>query len=178
MAYELPDWVGWDPLFQVHLVPLQLLRVVMDQVLAADSPNTTGRETRVCLRTPLASLVDKSWLPDLNRWLPGSWAEGAIADKAVKDDGALINVLPWHRRITLLFPCRESNLAGVTMLPMRRWRRNIIRSFFRYLSRRCGRLWCTLLGSKRSRDERGSPEACGIKGVPVVKPIWRILGRS
>jgi hypothetical protein len=40
IAFELPEWLSWDPQCQYYLIPLQLLWVVMDQVIEADNPRT------------------------------------------------------------------------------------------------------------------------------------------
>ena len=155
VSYELPDWVPWEHEFQRFLVPLQILRAIMDQVFESVAPTQgEGRSTRQ-RRTESAvvskSMRDITWLADVKRWLPGTWAEGEIADKAVKSDDASVNMLPWHRRITLLFPCNTATLMGMTMFLMRRWRRNIFRSFFAYLSREYGREWPSRLTENRRK---------------------------
>ena len=174
VAYELPDWVAWVVQFQTSLVPLQILRAVMDQVLVSMSPLPEDRRI-VCPRLDEPSVDDgRSWLPNLQRWLPGPWTNVERADKAVKSDDAIVNMFPWHRRIMLLFPCAPRVLTCLTTLSMRRWRHNIVRSFFAYISRRFGRDWVTRIGlpagSKRPHGKLcviNPSEACGKVGGRV-----------
>ena len=41
-AFELPEFLSWETQFQEHLVPLQLLRVVMDEVITGLQPLTSN----------------------------------------------------------------------------------------------------------------------------------------
>ena len=154
-AFELPDYLAWKSHFATQLVPLQLLRSVMDSVLDMQKPaeQPSGGQ-RPCLLRPstssFSSEIDREWIPSLQRWLSGSWADIPIADKAVKADDAKVNASPWHMRIAILFPCRRSIFDLLTRFAMRRWRRNVIRSFFDYLRCQYGD-WPRLLSRKRPR---------------------------
>jgi hypothetical protein len=98
---------------------------------------------------PSARAVDAEWLPTLGRWLHGLWAEVPIAERAVKADNACVDVHPWHQRISLVIACTPTSPSGITMFAMRRWRRNIVRSFFAYLGLRYGQEWLCHLSGKR-----------------------------
>lgn len=160
-AFELPEYLKWDPTFASVLLPTQILRSVMDEVLDVSAPAVQpGSRSR--LRLDMALVCDKrrgdgEWLASLNRWLPGSWAVTEIADKAVKSDDAEVNLFPWHQRISLLFPCSRTTFVRLTHFTMRRWRKNVITSFFMYLKVRYGKDWVTLSArrgaTKRTRNE-------------------------
>ena len=155
-AFELPDYLEWETSFAVDLLPLQILRCVMDALLDAQFPTDHPRGgQRVCLRVEepfAAAAVDQEWVPSLQRWLAGTWALVPIADKAVKSDDAQVNVFPWHQRISLLFPCERTIFDRLTRFAMRRWRSNVIRSFVAYLNVQYGQEWRSLLSRKRARD--------------------------
>ena len=121
---------------------------------------------------------DLTWLPSVQRWLPGSWADAPIADKAVKSDDAEVNVHSWHQRIMLLNPCTAATLAVLARFATRWWRRRLIHSFFAsYLRRRYGGAWATFLRQSRevvpalasplpAKCQRGPLGArCDVKGV-------------
>ena len=48
---------------------------------------------------------DRSWLPTLGKWLPRSWADTEISDRAIKSDGARVDFHTWNQRILLVIPC-------------------------------------------------------------------------
>lgn len=159
-AFELPDYLEWDSTFAMHLVPLQILRSVMDAVLEMQRPPAQLGRVRQC-RRPSTSLTvsdgDREWIPSLGRWLAGTWADIPIAEKAVKADDAEVNVSPWHMRISLIFPCRVSLFDRLTRFAMRRWRYNVIRSFFTYLRCQYGTDWPSSLSRKRPRSVASDP---------------------
>ena len=76
LAFDLPDFVAWEARSLTEIVPLQLLRAVMDAVLEQLTPLSTNAGKRRKLNTlnvnPELVTVDRHWLPALNRWLPGS----------------------------------------------------------------------------------------------------------
>jgi hypothetical protein len=161
-AFELPDYVTWDPTFATQLIPLQILRTVMDSVLELQLPSTHLRAGSRKKRSPDAipdhgqSLPGQgAWLLSLQRWLPDRWPDSAIADKAVKADDAAVNVDPWFRRISLVLPCSRPTFDCLTRLAMRRWRFNLIRSFFVYLAKQHGHNWIAKLSC--SSRKRGFP---------------------
>lgn len=76
-AFELPSYVDWSDSFASNIVPLQILRAVIDKVLA--SLPSTGCEVQPpprCHPDARSGLVspsdDKVWLPGLQCFLPGS----------------------------------------------------------------------------------------------------------
>jgi hypothetical protein len=73
---------------------------------------------------------DAKWLPSIKRWQAGSWAETEIAHKAVKSDDTEVNMFPWHQSIALIFPFSRIMFLRLTHSTMRRWRKNVITSFF------------------------------------------------
>ncbi|KAI2510143.1 hypothetical protein MHU86_4310 [Fragilaria crotonensis] len=181
-AFELPDYLAWDEDFSTNLVPLQILRGVMDSVLETQTPPVQPRGgQRPCQRSdviPDITVLDQEWIPTLQRWLSGTWASVPISNKAVKSDDAQVNVFPWHQRISLLFPCNRVTFDRLTNLAMRRWRFNVIRSFFSYLGAEYGKNWMALLLSRKrprpiERDHSsvasrsGSDTGGGAKGAKV-----------
>ena len=158
LAFELPDFVGWESKFLTEIVPLQMLRSVMDAVLGqltpgalkeTQSPVGKRRKLEVAAIDPTTTVLpgvpaaaDRHWLPTLNRWLSGSWTDAPIADKAVKANGAVINVITWHNRIQLVLPwCRDRQLRTMERACMRRWRRQVTLSFTAFLSTTYGANW-------------------------------------
>ena len=120
LAFELPDFVDWEDRFLSEIVPLQMLRAVMDEVLGKMVPpvvrdtkrrKTNSTEIRVSASgLPGNDSIDQHWLPPLKRWLPGSWAFTPIANRAVTADGAAIDLFPWHARIqTVITWCRDEH---------------------------------------------------------------------
>ena len=154
MCFELPDFVEWDPKFATSLIPLQLFRVVIDTVLdqlmelsipPGSAPITAKKRRLITLASDEGEPRDGIWLSQIQKWLPGTWADVAIADRAVKSDNAEVDLRPWHLRITLVLPCSPANLESLTQFVMRRWRLNVISSFFTYLSHRYGQHWQAVL---------------------------------
>jgi hypothetical protein len=106
-CFDLPDLVAWEARFFTAIVPLQLHRAVIDFVLDGLG-NEIVRPTKsrkLINDSTIDSLVDGVWLSSLNTWLPGSWAEVAISDKAVNSDDAEVDTRPWRKRISLVIPC-------------------------------------------------------------------------
>ena len=59
-------------------------------------------------------------------------------------------------RISIIFPCCLATFARLTRFGMRRWRHNVIRSFFAYLRWQYGNNWAQSLSPKRERESNGS----------------------
>ena len=147
-AFELPSFVSWEAVQGWKLLPLQLFRVVLDIVLGGLAPAVQergGPRQKLALLTDLSVdplPLDAEWLPGLGRWLPGSWTDTAIANKAVKSDNADIDFYPWNQRIMLVLPkCIMPRIASFENLAMRRWCRALTMSFIRYLVREHGSNW-------------------------------------
>ena len=114
-AFELPDYLSWDPTFATSLVPIQILHSVMDGVLNASAPASRPSSRSAPQRDATSMKVlnnrgDGEWLTTINRWLPGSWAETEIADKAVKSDDAEVNIPPGISASPSSFPVQGSLL--------------------------------------------------------------------
>ena len=143
-AFDLPPFVTWDDSFARRIVPVQLLRVVVDQVL--DSLHEPSGEasphvpTRTLTPAP-ATPPDGVFLSALGKWLPGEWADGLIAARAVKADDASVDFSPWHRRISLVLPCTSSTIQTLETFALCCWRRALCRSFLRYLAAEYGLDW-------------------------------------
>jgi hypothetical protein len=168
-AFDLPSFIPWDDCFQGTLVPLQLLRVALDHALLSASvslegPLATTDELDQSFRDLVAQSVvaDVLFLPDLMKWLPGSWADAPIASKAVKSDDARVNFSPWHRRISLVLPCSSATIEMLERFCMRLWCRKVTTSFRLYLVTTYGLSWARRLwayrrggpgGQRRSADE-------------------------
>lgn len=128
-AFDLPPYVPWSSVANAHIVPIHMFRVVLDAALATMMPESqlrAGSRARVTTLTELALEVgvaplplDRAWLPRLQRWLPGSWSDTAISDKAVKSDNAAVELHPWHQRIVLLFPCPSAVLVTMEEVALR-----------------------------------------------------------
>lgn len=163
-AFELPPYVSWNTGLQRSIVPIEMLRVVVDSVFRELSA-PPGRPEVPGSLVPILSAAtpDGVFLAELNRWLPGSWAEAEISDRAVKADNAQIDYLPWHRRITLVFPSARGTLAAFESMSLRLWRRALYRSFLAYLRGTYGSDWATALvdgrQSSRKRFAQGDADA-------------------
>jgi hypothetical protein len=104
-CFELPEYVAWEDRFLRDLIPLQLCRSVIDSVTHAttlDPPRVKSRLNPSVEDMSLPSFQDVIWLPSVEKWLPGTWADATISDKAVKSDNAPVDFRPWHRRIQLI----------------------------------------------------------------------------
>jgi hypothetical protein len=185
-AFDLPPYLSWDARFRATLVPLHLLRVILDQVL--DSLNLAiqphpAQRPRLLLSSDSALLafksVDQEFLPGLNRWLPGSWSDAPIAERAVKADNAAVDFSPWHRRISLVLPCNSLTLIRLEEFALRWWRRRTARSFRLYLSTTYGDKWQSLSVNSGPSPARGKRALCG-RGViqPQAKRACRQLDNS
>lgn len=84
---------------------------------------------------------DVAWSEEIKRWLPGTWADGDVSDKAVKSDNSPFDFKPWYRRIQLVFPCSAATLGVFERLAARQWRGNVVRSLFQFISATCGPHW-------------------------------------
>ena len=108
LRFELPDYVSWNDRFLRNLVPLQMCRAVIDSVMIEDTPGEPlPRRQKVDHHESdhlLSSAQDVVWLTGIERWLPGSWADADISDKAVKSDNAPVDFKPWHCQIQLVLP--------------------------------------------------------------------------
>jgi hypothetical protein len=50
----------------------------------------------------MSSTKDVVWLSKIGQWLPGTWADADVSEKAVKSGNAPVDFRPWHRRIQLI----------------------------------------------------------------------------
>ncbi len=157
-AFDLPAFVAWESINPSKLAPIHMFRVVLDAALARFGPVSLDRgECQRYKRSKLVSVVDDAegtntplpldtvWLPGVQHWLPGSWTDIAISNKAVKSDNAAVDFFPWNQRIQLLFPCPHGAIVAFEEFAMQRWRRSVALSFFRYLITKHGSNWRALL---------------------------------
>lgn len=188
-CFDLPEFIEWDRRFLTEIVPLQLHRAVMDFVL---EKLVCGDPRPVKCRKLIAdsvsdSPVDGVWLTGLKSWLPGSWVDVAIADKAVKSDDALVDTRPWNKRISLVLPCKASTIGVLERFAMRRWRWSLITSFFEYLAREHGPMWLSKLMPPRhissaEHGPAGSKRPHGLafpvsssKGGGIIRFVFRLV---
>lgn len=183
-AYDLPPYLGWNPQFSTGLVPIQVFRAVVDsvcgllcherQLRGGSRRRVQEDEHQITSRTqPLP--IDAVWLPELKKWLPGSWATIPISGRAVKSDHAKVDCYPWHQRISLVLPVTTlASIQGMEVLLLHRWRRNVSRSFFAYLNHTYGRQWVQDLvrvqatsGRKRGRNDEDKRTGVCISGGRV-----------
>ena len=166
-CFELPEYVPWHDGLATAIVPIQVFRSVMDLIISRFvTPRVEPSEKRARTHSTATrvSLPDGVWLPDIGRWLSGSWADVDISTKAVKSDDAEVEFGPWHRRVTLLFPCSDSHLGVIERLMMSKWRSNVIRSLFQFMTTTYGPTWFALLmnvegtevSAKRKRGSLGT----------------------
>ena len=156
MAFELPDYLPWDASFVSRVPPLQLLRAVMTSILSGICQGP-GPETK---RQKLSSLLSFEAAEDRS-WLPDSWTDTTIADKAVKSDSAEIDRSPWNQRIMLVFPWISPRIIHIMeRLCYIRWCRALSRrSFTNYMTTRHGVRWPEQL--VHLRRLRGSEQTKG-----------------
>ena len=139
MAFDLPDCVRWEPTFVSLVPPLQILRAVMEGILSRQPIETCDLPPKRLKLIPSDKGLndDRHWIPSLGRWLPGSWADTEISDKAVKSDDADIDFFPWNQRIMLVLPWISSRAIRIMEhLCYIRWCRFLTSSFRRYLRSR------------------------------------------
>lgn len=185
LAFELPDFVRWDKRFLTEIVPLQMMRAVMDEIVAQLTPAERPEKRIKVSHSPLESSpvtdADRHWLPTLEKWLPGSWADLPISDRAVKSDDATINFLPWHSRIQMVLPwCRYRLITFFEQLGLRRWKRNITRSLRTYMSETYGAQWLTKLIKVRQGARSGKRDLELTSAVIVKrrKTLWDSVNRG
>ena len=148
-AFDLPSFLSWDDRFPREILLLAVFRVVMEAALnelrLAEGVMKTKNPTTSHDMNTLASFElrgDNSvWLADIGKWLPGSWADATISDKAVKSDKAAVDFSPWHNRINLVLPYPAGTLESIETFGIRMWRRRICASFVSYLLARYGDNW-------------------------------------
>jgi hypothetical protein len=119
--------------------------------------------------------LDRAWMPGLQRWLPGSWADTSIADKAVKSDNAAVDFYPWHQRIILLFPCPPAVLVSLEEFALKRWRRSLVASFRGYLIQLHGPHWFAKWTLLRAEGEVSGSQRGASNQWPLAKRR-RVLG--
>lgn len=143
-CFELPDYVTWSDRFLRDIIPLQMCRSVIDSVTKTTLTEPPKRKHKTGSSDDFGAMTstkDVFWLSGVGRWLPGSWADADISDKAVKSDNAPVDFRPWHRRIQLIMPCTVDTISVWERLATRKWRSNVCRSLFRYLSETYGPRW-------------------------------------
>ena len=167
--FELPPYLDWSDSLASDIVPLQIPRAVIDSVVPLLPSSGTENVVPSCPSpvntNPVLSSDTEEWLDGLQRRLPGTWTDTSIADHAVKDDGAQVDFSPWHQRIRLVLPCKESDLAIIERFAMRRWRRNIVHSFFAYISITYGSQWLQELGPTLDQHRQQRSRASAKRGV-------------
>jgi hypothetical protein len=176
-AYELPPFVLWDDSLRGRIVPIQLLRVVADHVLddlaVATRPYPTSVEPAggVSKMNHAAGSVfhEDAVLLRCDRWLAGSWADVAIAGRAVKADNARIDFSPWNRRISLVFPrCSGALIEVFESFGLRWWRRSLTQSFLAHLRHSYGADWAER--ARRGRNLTSSVKRPWVSTEPGA--IW------
>lgn len=176
-AFDLPLFVPWSDSFPCQLVPIQLFRIAIDAVLtnlAEDDPTTRSQRPRLLESSPVAGSIielDRTWLSSLNVWLPGEWANIAIADRAVKSDLAEVNFAPWNRRISLVMVSTPQSIAAFESFGLRYWRRTLMRSFLSYLHRRYGGRWADHLVHRRAIGSITGGKRRRTTSVSVLHPL-------
>ena len=116
-----------------------VIDVVKDWIDPSSQPHSKCH--RPLTHTEASVSSDVTWLVRVGKWLPGSWSEADIADKAVKSDNATVDFRPWHRQIQLILPCSDATIGRMERLATRRWRHNVCRSFFAYIKATYGSHW-------------------------------------
>ena len=182
-AFEIPSFIPWQAVYATGIVPTQITRLVIERILThlpashpSEVPERVVRQRIQASDANNTAIADEEWLPDLQCYLPGSWTDTSISDRAVKADGASIDFFPWHQRISLVLPCSNHTLEVFERFAMRRWRLSIVRSFFSYLATAYGRQWLELLrasapttvASPSDKDRYYSRKRRrGLNGAPV-----------
>ena len=192
LALELPEFVEWDWSFGSDLILLQLGRAVMEEVIVqigVRMPESAKPRKRVQVSVqPDIASVDHHLIPDLGKWMPGSWADTEISDRAVKADGASIDFFPWNQRITLVLPRVSSHL--ITLMENMchsRWCLTLSRSFLAFMKARHGPDWGLRLRSARSRVSRAGgdrlegfapalPKRQRVNSNPIDRGVCRVGG--
>lgn len=160
LAYELPEFVLWSSKFGDDILPLQIGRAVMEEIIdrigGRDTTPSKPSKRLKCSQTVEFASVDHHWLFSVGKWIPGSWTDTAITDRrAVKADNGSKDFSPWNRRITLVFPQVSAILISfMENLCYAQWCRTLTRSFTRYLSSRS--LWPQLGFSAPTSPKTGS----------------------
>ena len=144
-AFDLPKYVPWESKFASELVPIQVFRVIIDAVLLVVRPMEQHRpktQNKLVARNSNPPKIDAEWIVDLGLWLPGSWANSTISDKAVKSDDAAIEHYPWNQRVLLAFPAANTPIIKcLEDLCLRQWFCRLVRSFLGYLVAQYGSRW-------------------------------------
>ena len=173
-AYDLPASVEWEARFAKDILPLQLFRVVIETVwkiltpeIKSGRPTLSQNKVSTIVEDGFTPSTDATWLGSIEKWLPGTWADAPIADRAAKSDNALVDLSPWYNRIRLVLPCPLSSLVTLEELGMKIWRRGLTKSFIRYLKGRYGSDWRSKVArGEQRRDNIKKPSAKRRKVVP------------
>ena len=169
--------------FSSEILPLLLFRVVGEAVWNATAPDEDKLNTiRQKCEEPRSdvglsnSSTDAVWLTSIGKWLPGSWADAQIADRAVKSDDALVDFSPWYNRIRLVLPCPLGTLLTMEKLGMQIWRRALRKSFLSYLDERYGPGWLSMSTQRPgSAVSQGPPAKRRRKGLPRLGARLRAI---
>ena len=147
----------------MEVLPLQLLRSVMEYVLPHlmfDEAEPAPKRRRTSGLLPSNNVTSLSlnriqWTcigcrPWLSRWLPGTWTDTEIADRAVKSDNACIDFFPWNQRISLVLPWTTPQIIRIMEdQSFIRWFRALTRSLCQYLRSIYGSEWMARLAKER-----------------------------
>jgi hypothetical protein len=164
--------VPWESVKDLNIVPLHMFRVVLEAAMSTFRPEVQereggrhkGAEQTSAMVPPLP--LDASWLPQLKFWLPGSWTNIQISDKAVKSDNAVVDFRPWNQRIMLVLPCLPATIISFEDFALRVWKRRLTASFLHYLTLQYGVHWER---SVRTGLVDGILEASTMGRLPLAK---------
>eukprot|EP00980_Cylindrotheca_fusiformis_P022018 scaffold8903_cov106-Cylindrotheca_fusiformis.AAC.3 len=94
------------------------------------------------LSTSDPSDLHRSWLPQLQCWLPHDWIDRSLlTPKAAKADAAELPTHLWDKRVSLIFPCPVLALERLRSFFFTVACRSLFRSFLRYMRQSHGPLW-------------------------------------
>ena len=165
-AYDLPSFVSWEARFVKDILPLQVFRVVAEAAWNAISLKVLDEDMSCTKKSrgtheegDHTATIDAFWVQSIGKWLPGTWADAPIADRAVKSDDAIVDFSPWWNRIRLVLPCPLKNLVSFEELGMHYWRRSLRHSFVRYLTGRYGHNWLEESTRRREVGDLAEPSA-------------------
>jgi hypothetical protein len=129
-------------------MPLKPLQVVVQLLLDSLAPS---RELAAVESQPENFVAaEASWLPDIQRLLPHSWATTlAITATSAKSDNTRTITDIWDKRVSLVLPWDHTNMAGLRSLALGRWQRHLRWDFQAFMCRKYGEGWLDQLSKGR-----------------------------
>lgn len=173
-AFDFPLWCPWIPTMRT---PIKMCLTLLEGFLgdaALQQPATPDSAPGPSAGLEPSRQVppSESWIPSLQRTLPGAWADASFVQaKAAKADDAPVEYSMWDSRISLLFPSFTPPRLEKLRRIVQGWQyRRVYTEFRSYLVSRYGTKWnANLLRIRRNASSSKRPSRRYKGGGGLIK---------